>query len=203
MNRQEQPPARGAHPGPRALALLPMIEEIILHEGFSRLSVSELAERLCCSKRTLYELAPSKNELVLRILNAFFLRIRTDASTAAAAQSSSQQGLHDYLQVGVRAAQRLSQVTVTDIQQWAPALEVWRDHVRLRVQGFCVLLEQGIRAGEFRNVRPVLVAEIVFASLSRILQPEFYSTTRISISEAFHEYYALLMAAITDEHPQR
>jgi len=199
MNRQERLPARGTTLRPRAAALLPRIEEIILHEGFSRLSVSDLADRLSCSKRTIYEIAPSKNELVLNILRGFFARIRSDAETTAALQSSPPQGLHDYLQVGVRAAQRLSQETVADIQRWEPALQVWQDHVRLRVQGFCDLLEHGIRTGAFRNVKSVLVAEIVFASLNRILQPEFFAATHISISEAFHEYYRLLMAAIAPE----
>ncbi len=196
MNRQEPFDSPESPLRPRATALLPRIEEIILHEGFSRLTVSELAERLSCSKRTIYEIAPSKNALVLNVLREFFARIRSDADAAAALRDAPAESLHDYLQVGVRAAQRLSQETVTDIRRWAPAFSVWKDHVGLRVQGFCLLLERGIHAGAFRAVRPVLVAELVFASLSRMLEPGFYAATEISVSEAFQEHYQLLLAAL-------
>lgn len=202
MNRLEPNPQRDFPLRPRAATLLPLIEAIVLQDGFSRLSVGDLAERLSCSKRTIYEIAPSKNELVLNVLRSFFARIRADADEAAAQRSSPAEGLHDYLQVGVRAAQRLSHDTVTDIQRWEPALQIWQDHVRLRVEGFSALLERGIRIGAFRPVNPVLVAELVFASLNRILQPEFYTATQLSISVAFQETYRLLIPALLANEAQ-
>ena len=181
---------------PRAMVLLGSIEAIILSDGFARLSISDLAERLSCSKRTIYEIAPTKNGLVLKVLGDFFAQIRTDAAFAATTQPLAAERLHDYLQAGVRAAQRLSQHTVTDIHRWQPALTLWKDHIRLRVAGLCALIEDGIRSGEFRAVKPTLVAELVFASLSRVREPEFYSVTQIPVAEAFHEYYRMLMAAL-------
>ena len=60
----------------RSAETLEALEALILSEGFSSLSVSDIASKLKCSKRTLYELAPSKKSLVLRALNNFFSRIR-------------------------------------------------------------------------------------------------------------------------------
>ncbi len=181
---------------PRAAEICLTLESIVLGEGFSRLSLTDLAERLSCSKRTLYEIAPSRNALVLKLLATFFARIRHDAAHAARVENTYTEALHVYLHTGVRAAARLSQETVTDIHRWEPALNLWQEHIRLRVQGLCELLEKGIEARAFRRVKTVLVAELVFASLSRLREPDFHTTTGITVSEAFQEYYAMLIAAL-------
>ena len=51
------------------MVLLGSIEAIILSDGFARLCISDLAERLSCSKRTIYEIAPTKKALVLKALD--------------------------------------------------------------------------------------------------------------------------------------
>ena len=136
---------------PRAMVLLGSIEAIILSDGFARLSISDLAERLSCSKRTIYEIAPTKNGLVLKVLGDFFAQIRTDAAFAATTQPLAAERLHDYLQAGVRAAQGLSQPTVTDIHRWQPALTLWKDHIRLRVAGSAHSLKTGFAAASFEQ----------------------------------------------------
>ena len=85
---------------PRAMVLLGSIEAIILSDGFARLCISDLAERLSCSKRTIYEIAPTKNALVLKVLGDFFAQIRTDAAFAATTKPLAAERLHDYLQAG-------------------------------------------------------------------------------------------------------
>lgn len=176
-----------------------MLEEIILSGGFARLSVGELAERLSCSKRTLYELAPSKNELVLKVIAEFFARIRREAAASVAASSDPADQIFVYLQAGVRAAQRLSQTTIVDINGWEPARRVWQEHIRLRVDGLCELIERGIKLGVFRRINPKLVAELAFASISRLREPDFYLSTNIPASEAFQEYYRMLLSSLLDD----
>jgi hypothetical protein len=58
------------------------------------------------------------------------------------------------------------------------------------------LIERGIEAGAFRDIRPVLVAEMVFAGLNRLREPDFYQRTDFSLSEAFEEYYKMLLHAL-------
>jgi AcrR family transcriptional regulator len=175
------------------------LEEIMLTEGLSGPTVSDRATRLNCSRRTLYESAPIKDAAVLNALRVLFARIREDALSATSSRASFNERLHDYLQVGVRAAQRMSGQAVADIRRWEPAFQVWKAHIALRGWGFCALLEAGIQDGAFCRVKLVLVGEFVFAGLSRMLEPEFYANTRISVTEAFQEYTALLPAALTPE----
>ena len=186
-----------ALPSKRGSELLDALEGMVLREGFASLGVSEIANRLSCSKRTLYDLAPSKRELVLLVLDRFFARIRCDAASACDNASDAQQRIHAYLQAGVRAAEHLSPTSITDIHRWPPARAIWQEHVRLRVEGLSRLIDSGTRAGVFRKIRPAFVAEVVFASINRLREPSFYASTDLTISEAFDELYSMLLAALT------
>ena len=184
-------------PSKRGCELLDALEDMVLREGFASLGVSEIATRLCCSKRTLYELAPSKRDLVLLVLERFFARIRCNAAQACDAAGDAQQRIYAYLQAGVRAAEHLSPTTVADIHRWPPARALWQDHVRLRVEGLSKLIDSGTRAGVFRKIPPAFVAEVVFASINRLREPDFYDSTDLTISAAFDELYSMLLAALT------
>lgn len=181
----------------RGEEVLDTLEEIVLAQGFARLGVTTIAARTSCSKRTLYELAPSRDALVQRVLARFFARIRDEAQAAIARCSAPDARVHAYLQAGVRAAERLSPAAVADIHGWPPARAIWQDHVRQRVDGLSRLIEDGIAAGAFRPFPPAFVAEVVFASINRLREPDFYRSTDLSISAAFDELYEMLLAALT------
>lgn len=180
----------------RGAKTLEALEALILAEGFSRLNVSEIAARLRCSKRTLYELAPSKKMLVLRALDNFFSRIRQEADHVTDNTLGPERLVYEYLQVGEHAAERLSQAVVVDIDEWEPARTLWREHIRLRVDGMCRIIDNGVKAGVFREVPSVFVAEIVFASINRLREPDFNDSTGLTISEAFHELYEMLLHSL-------
>ena len=175
---------------------LEAFEALILAEGFSRLNVSEIAARLRCSKRTLYELAPSKKMLVLKALDNFFSRIRQEADQVIDNSLDPERQVYEYLEVGARAAERLSPAVVTDIHEWEPARTLWREHINQRVDGMCLIIDNGVKAGVFREVLPAFVAEIVFASINRLREPDFSDSTGLTISEAFHELYEMLLHSL-------
>ena len=180
----------------RGADTLEAFEALILAEGFSRLNVSEIAARLRCSKRTLYELAPSKKMLVLKALDNFFSRIRQEGDQVTDDTLDPEHQVFEYLQVGARAAERLSQAVVADIHEWEPARTLWREHISLRVDGMCRIIDNGVKAGVFREVLPAFVAEIVFASINRLREPDFSDSTGLTISEAFHELYEMLLHSL-------
>jgi len=179
------------------MEVLDALEALLLAGGFRQLGVADMAARLNCSKRTLYELAPSRDALLLGVIERFFARIRDEAARASAGQPPSAQCIYDYLQVGVRAAERLGAAAVADIQGWPPARALWQDHVRQRVEGLSRIIEAGVATGEFRAFPPAFVAEVVFAAINRLREPDFYRATDLTISEAFDELYAMLLSALT------
>ena len=192
-------PTTSSHNAPiskRSAETLEALEALILAKGFSQVNVSDIAARLRCSKRTLYELAPSKKILVLKALDNFFSRIREEADHVTDNTSDPERQIYEYLQIGVRASERLSQAVVADIAEWEPARMLWQEHIRLRVDGMCRIIDNGVKAGVFREVPPVFIAEIVFASINRLREPDFSESTGLTISEAFHELYEMLLHSL-------
>lgn len=181
----------------RSAETLETLEALILSEGFSRLNVSEIAARLRCSKRTLYEFAPSKKKLVLRALDNFFSRIRQEADLVVTDSTLGPERLvYEYLQVGERAAVRLSQSVIADIDAWEPARTIWQEHIKLRIEGMCQIIDYGIEADVFRDVHSEFVSEMLFASINRLREPDFNDSTGLTISEGFHELYEMLLHSL-------
>jgi AcrR family transcriptional regulator len=193
-------PAPAHRAGPKAVPipdradrLLDAIEDIFLESGFATLTVGDLASRLRCSRRTIYELAPSKNDLVLAVLRRFFATLRTQARDLLNSDVDPARRLFEYMQVGVGYAVRMSPVFVADIDRWPPAAKVWQEHIRLRVSVLRELVQSGVDSGVFRGVHAHLVAEIIFASWLRIREPGFYLRETITIADAFDELARLLL----------
>src|SRR3954467_614849 len=70
---------------------------LLLSEGFAHLTLDDLAARLRCSKRTLYALAGSKEQLVRAAVVPFLGRATRHVEAAGAAQDTPADRLEAYL----------------------------------------------------------------------------------------------------------
>lgn len=187
--------------------MLDGLQDVILKEGFAHLTIGDLAARMHCSRRTLYEIAPSKQEIVLMILQRFFKQVQDAAHAAARNEDDPGRKIFQYMQAGVVAAMRMSPIVVADIDRWTPASKVWQEHIRRRVAGLRELVQTGIDVGLFRGLHAHLVAEVMFASWLRIREPDFYVRQNISVADAFRELTKLLLHGLlhrgAEERPQR
>ncbi|MGH0033056.1 MAG: TetR/AcrR family transcriptional regulator [Myxococcota bacterium] len=66
---------------PRQREILDALEALAVQQGFAELTMAELAARVNCSLRTLYGLAPSKDELLLAVVDRRLHRIGRDAAS--------------------------------------------------------------------------------------------------------------------------
>lgn len=185
--------------------LLDRLEAIFLAEGFRALGVGDLAARLRCSRRTLYELAPSKQELFLLVLDRFLRRIRALGRERAAREPDLGRRVEALLEPGITETRQASEAFSADIQSSAPARRLMDDHQRQRMQLLREIVEQGSRGGVFRGLHPTLVAEVMIAAVGRVRQPDFLLDTGLTMSEAFAECSRLLRHGLlhTDGEPQR
>src|SRR3954453_12425062 len=76
-------PARAT---PRREQLFDELVALLLADGFAHLTLDDIAARLRCSKRTLYALAGSKEQLVRAAGVHFFERATTHVEAAVAAE---------------------------------------------------------------------------------------------------------------------
>jgi len=191
---------RTAAPTPRQERLLDELETIFLEQGFRGVTVAELAGRLRCSRRSLYELAASKEALFLRVLDRFLSRLR-EAGRRGARGAAPDRAFEPYLMPAIEAARKLSTALMGDITAYPPANAIWAQHTRERMEGLRELVERCVTLGIFRGIDPRLVAEVMAASLRRICEPEFLATSGLSYREAVSELYRLLLHGLVRPGP--
>jgi AcrR family transcriptional regulator len=179
--------------------LLDELETIFLRDGFREVTVEQLARHLHCSRRTIYDLAPSKEDLFLRVFDRYLARLR-DEGNQRAAGVPPEQAFVPFLTPAIDAARKLSVALMRDMSAHPPANEMWERHQRERMAGLRALVERCVEKGVFRNANAYLVAEVVAASLRRIREPSFLSASRLSYREAVAELYGLLLHGLL--HPE-
>ncbi len=183
---------RAAPTTPRQERLLDALEDLFLDEGFRDITVARLAQRLRCSRRSFYELAPSKEALFLRVFDRYLRRLR-EAGQRGAHGLAAERAIEAYLAPAIDAARKLSTRVMRDVQSYPPALAMWERHTRERMAGLQALIEECVRSSVFRGVDAYLVAEVMSVSLRRIGEPDFLTRAGLSYRDAVRELYSLLL----------
>jgi AcrR family transcriptional regulator len=185
--------SRNRHYGLRHQELLDGIEKIILTEGFCDLTIGELAERLQCSRRTLYEIAESKEQIVLVVVDRLFRRLAWRAREAVRAEVTRLDQLYTYLTYGLVDLRQATLNFAEDVAG-APAVhELMAAHFRYAVGQVETMLADGIEAGKFAPLHPTLAAEILDAGIARLLDSEVLRSAGVSLSDGLEEFFNLFV----------
>lgn len=169
------------------------LERIFLREGFRDLTIDQLAKRLKCSNRTLYEIAPSKEEMFLFVLNRWLERIRHLGWQGALEHTEPIKRIEAFLQPGVSETREAGADFVEDVRTYLPAKQMLARHQEERMKFLEDIVSDGIKRGSFRNVHPYLMAEILLSAVTRIDELDFQSRSGLTFSEAFAELYEVLL----------
>jgi AcrR family transcriptional regulator len=185
-----------AHPQ-RVEQVLDDLQRIILAEGFANLRIGTLAARLRCSRSTLYRLAPSKDDLVLLVIQR-----AADASFHGAVAAASEPGLgaaariKRHLSVSRRYQGLTSETFWRDVREWAPASDLMAS-VRMRaVVALQEYITQGVGCGEFRSTNATVAANMVLALFSVSHDPDVLKSADISSGQMVDEVQGFLIAGL-------
>ncbi|HEY2213585.1 MAG TPA: TetR/AcrR family transcriptional regulator [Acidimicrobiales bacterium] len=192
--------AEGRLLGPRHLELLDGLEDIVFSEGFSELTVGGLAERLQCSRRTLYEIAESKEQIVLVVVDRYLHRLGRRSHDQAALGVTAFERIHGYVTQGLIEVQEAKLRFAEDAAR-SPAVHALLDwHFRYAVGEVAAMLSQGMADGEFADINAVLAAELLNAGLARLQDPQVLHAAGVSLSEALEQCLTLFVDGL---RPQR
>jgi AcrR family transcriptional regulator len=170
---------------------------LILDEGFAHLTLDDLAARLRCSKRTLYTLARSREQLVRAAVVRFF----RDA-TARVEQAVADHGLAAdvlitrYLEAVAAELAVASPAFFDDVASFPPAAEVYERNTRMAARRIGEFIDVGVADGSFRAVHAGFVADLVAAEMVRIQQRVVAAATGLSDSQAYAELASLVTAGL-------
>ncbi|MFJ9381144.1 TetR/AcrR family transcriptional regulator [Streptomyces sp. NPDC101455] len=154
-----------ARPTTRQTNLLERLVALLTAEGFALFTLDDLAERLHCSKTTLYQLAGSKQELVQEAVKHYFRGAAEAVEKHVAATAAPADRIVTYLRAVAERLRALFRQFLDDMSDVAPAMDVYEANTRLAADRVRQLITEGVAAGAFRDVHAAFVGEVVTATM--------------------------------------
>lgn len=177
----------------RREVLVVELAELFLAEGFAAFGVGDLAARLRCSRSTLYQVAPSKEQLVLTVLRAWFRGAaeRIEARVARAAGPAS--ALRTYLTAVAEELAPASPAFYADLAAHPPAAAVYAENTEHAARRVQELVRDGVRAGELRRVDAAFVGAAVAQLMHAIQRGAIGEATGLDDARAYRRLADLVL----------
>ncbi|MFC5139641.1 TetR/AcrR family transcriptional regulator [Actinomycetospora rhizophila] len=188
------PVRRGAA---RHSELFDALIDLLLAEGFAHLTLDDVAARLRCSKRTLYALAGSKEQLVRAAVVRFFERATGRVEAAVDACAAPADRVAAYLRAVAAELAPASARFFDDMAAFPPAAEVYARNTGAAARRVGELIAEGVAAGDFRDVPVSFAAETVATTMVAIQQRRIAGATGLADAEAYEALAALLLHGLT------
>lgn len=169
--------------------------DLFLAEGFAVFSVADLAERLQCSKATLYDLADSKEQLIAAALRTFFRRATDQVEADLASVDDPVQRIDAYLSAIGRALQPAGAAFYDDLQAFAPAREVYSRNTAFAADRVRELVQEA--APERRTVDADFIAAVAAQAMESIQTGDLRERTGFDDAEAYRQLAALIVSAVS------
>lgn len=196
MHRQAKSAARRPEPSPagspRLDRLYEELEHLFLREGYLHFRTDEIARRLHCSKRALYQIAPSREKLFELVVERWLAKLRRSGADAASAAPDPFTAVTGYLDAAIVATRNAGAQFVRDLSRFPVTYRRLMSHQRERIAGLERLIEDGSAKGHFRGVNAKLLAEVMLNAVAQMVDPEVLARVGLTMSEAFAELYDIV-----------
>lgn len=160
--------------------VLDQLDALFMENGFASFTIADLVREAGCSRRTLYEIAPSKEQLVLIVLDRRLHQMGRAALGSIDADAALVDQIRQYIEGGV--GYQLFAPMVDDLADEAPARRLVDRHYRFVMTVVQRLVQLGIDRGEFSNVDPAVVASVVTGSSLYFMQSAVVEDTGLGLS---------------------
>ena len=188
--------------------ILKLARDRFFEQGFSKVTMDELANELGMSKKTLYKHFPQKGQLLRAVVDCTLDELR------AGVEGFLQDDSLPFLQklealltfVGMKASSFLQPNFLRDVQRKAP--EIWqrieafrREMVHTR---FSRLIGQGVANGVFRDdIDQDLVVMVYFNTIQTIINPQTLANLPFTPRQVFDSLRKLLFEGLLTEDARR
>lgn len=182
---------------PRRDDLKAQLETLVLADGFTALSVDDMAQRLRCSKATLYAVAPSKEQLVLSVTRRFFAQATEQIEREIAQVEEADRRIPAYLAGVGKAMARCSPAFYADMNAFTPTAEIYRKNSQAAARRARELIEDGVRSGQLRETDGRFAAQLIAMAIDGVQSGALLQSTGTDASEAYAELADLLLHGLT------
>jgi len=164
--------------------------------GFATLTMAQLAARLNCSLRTLYALAPSRDELVLVVVDRNLWRVGRAARDAVREDLAPLDAVRAYLEAATVAVGGWTEAFARDLATVPAAQELEEGHNEYLFDVTRTLLDLAVERGDIADVDSAAVARVL-AGLGRFFsRPRVISSLGSSPKEAADEVVDLVLRGL-------
>ena len=146
---------------PRQRELLDALEALVVRGGFAELTMAQIAARVNCSLRTLYGISPSKDELVLTVVDRRLHRIGRAAIESLDASMSPLEAVRAYLQAANEAVQPATGAFLRDFAGFPGAKRLADTHAAYVIGVTKSLLDRAVAEGEIPPLDTAAVAHVL------------------------------------------
>lgn len=181
---------------PRTQTVLLELTQIVEQSGVRGLTVADLAKRLKCSRRLLYELAPSKDSLISRVVKEIYRQRRSDTLSRIEKFESPDERLKRYVDVIVQRNQPPHNQFFLDVAADPTLNRLRMDHVRQMLNILEEIIQDGVARRVYREVDTRVVAEYAFAMFTTFTRPDVYAERGVPFDQVVHEALDILMNGI-------
>ena len=138
----------------------------LFDSGFAEITMSEIASRVNCSLRTLYEIANSKDELVLIVIDRNLRKVGRTAIEIIDPWMTPLEAIRLYLETATVAVESTTEEFAKDLEIVPSAQKLSKDHSDYLVAITRSLLDLAVERGDIADVDTAAVARVV-AGLGR------------------------------------
>ena len=171
------------------------LEELI-KGGYPQLTMSEIAANLKVSLRTLYEIAPKKEELILIAVDRLLFKIGAAAQKAINLSDSPMAKLNAFLNETYKATERNTLAFTEDFGRIQGAKDLVDSHENYVMNVTEQLLEEAIIANEIISIDTSAMA-LILSGLSRELDKKYLKKElKITPSDALKEIIEVIFKGL-------
>ena len=179
----------------RRAQILDGLVELFLGAGFLEFSVEDLAERLQCSKSTLYAVAPSKEQLITAVVRAFFRGATERVEARLALETDPVGRIRTYLEAISAELAPASTAFFADLDMFAPAREIYAHNTAIAARRVQELVQAARLAG--RVLDAAFIGAVAGATMESIQRGEMAAMTGLSSAAAYRLLADLIIAGVT------
>lgn len=149
--------------------------EMFKQHGFKAVKMDVVAQKLCISKRTLYEIFPNKEEIIMEAVKMNFEHDREMYEKAMRNNNDLMDVIIELLSLHINEAKTNSPLLIEELENYPRVLEFIRNHRKENKDRVYEFMKKGQKEGYFlKNINIDLVYEIVNSFLDAILQKALY-----------------------------
>jgi AcrR family transcriptional regulator len=165
-------------------------------DGFAELTMAEIASRLGCSLRTLYGLAPSRDELVLTVLDTHLWHVGRDAMATVDPDAAPLDALRAYLEAATVAVAGTTSAYARDLESMAAAQRRNQEHADYVVSVCRALLDWAVERGDVAPVDTAAVARTLATLGQDYIRPDVLPTLGSSPKAAADDMVDIILRGL-------